>query len=103
MVLRHTDNLSKSLQGKSLSAAEGQKMAAMVTGTLQSIRSSESFQGSWKLATDTAEQLELSPPLTPRRRKRPSLLEQGQVDPEFPPGPSPEDHYISKYILKHWI
>ena len=35
LVLRHSDNLSRTLQHKSFSAAEGQHVAAMVVHTLQ--------------------------------------------------------------------
>ena len=38
MVLRHTDNLSRTLQDKALSAAEGQQVADMVVRTLQTLR-----------------------------------------------------------------
>lgn len=37
MVLRHTDNLSRTLQDKALSAAEGQQVADMVVRTLQTL------------------------------------------------------------------
>ena len=43
MVLRHTDNLSRTLQDKALSAAEGQQVADMVVHTLQTLRNVESF------------------------------------------------------------
>ena len=39
MLLRHTDNLSRSLQNKKCSAAEGQTVAQMTVKTIQSIRS----------------------------------------------------------------
>ncbi len=35
MILRHTDNLSKSLQSGSMSASHAQKIAAMTVKTLQ--------------------------------------------------------------------
>ena len=37
LLLRHTDNLSKSLQQKSLSAAEGQKLAKLTVDVLKSL------------------------------------------------------------------
>ena len=43
LLLRHTDNLSKTLQASSISAAEGQKIADMTVRTLQSIRPDENF------------------------------------------------------------
>ncbi len=37
LLLRHSDNLSKTLQSSSISAAEGQKIAEMTVVTLESI------------------------------------------------------------------
>ena len=39
----HTDNLSKSLQAKRISAATGQKLARLTLSTLENIRNDESF------------------------------------------------------------
>ena len=48
MLLRHTDNLSKALQKKTISAAEGQGVAKMVIATLCTLRTEESFSLFWK-------------------------------------------------------
>ena len=42
-ILRHTDNLSKTLQQKTLSAAEGQHLASLCTDVLRSLRTDEAF------------------------------------------------------------
>ena len=47
LVLRHTDNLSKTLQNKAYSAAEGQKLADMVVETLLAIRNEDAFDIFW--------------------------------------------------------
>ncbi len=47
LVLSHSDNLSKTLQRKDISAAEGQTVADMTVKTLQSIRSEENFKLFW--------------------------------------------------------
>ena len=47
MLLRHTDNLSKTLQKDTISASEGQIVAPMMLATLQSVRNDESFQLFW--------------------------------------------------------
>ena len=44
MLLRHTDNLSKTLQKDTISALEGQIVASMMLATLQSVRNDEFFQ-----------------------------------------------------------
>ena len=47
LILGHSDNLSKSLQVKTLTAAEGQEQAKLTVKTLQSIRSEEMFDLFW--------------------------------------------------------
>ena len=48
MLLHHCDNLSQTLQSKTMSAAEGQKVGKMVIDTLQSIRNDESYELFWE-------------------------------------------------------
>ena len=48
MLLRHTDNLSRTIQKEHTSAAEGQAVAAMTTTTLSSMRSDECFDLFWE-------------------------------------------------------
>lgn len=43
MLLRHTDNLSQTLQKKTISAAEGQQVGRMVIDTLCTLRTKESY------------------------------------------------------------
>ncbi len=43
LLLKHSDNLSKTLQTSSMSAAEGHKIADMTVSTLQLIHSDEKF------------------------------------------------------------
>ena len=47
-ILKHTDNLSKTLQDPTLTASEGQQCAELTCATLSSIRSSESFDPFWE-------------------------------------------------------
>ena len=42
-ILKHTDNLSRTLQKQSMSAAEGQGIAELTVSTLQRMRSDEAF------------------------------------------------------------
>ena len=48
LLLKHSDNLSRTLQSSTMSEAEGQKVAAMTVATLQSIRSDDNFDPFWK-------------------------------------------------------
>ena len=43
LVLKHTDNLSRTLQHMSMSAAEGQHVTSMTVATLNSMRSDDQF------------------------------------------------------------
>jgi len=43
LILKHSDNLSRTLQNVGISAAEGQEVAALTLSTLRSILSDEMF------------------------------------------------------------
>lgn len=47
--MKHAHNLSKTLQSSTISAAEGQKVAALTVATVEGIRTDESFNLFWKL------------------------------------------------------
>lgn len=83
MILRHTDNLSKTLQRNDISAAEGQKVAQQVRQTLQSLRGEIHVSKFWKSITAKANSLDVSEPTLPRKRIRPSRYEDGDAPPEF--------------------
>ena len=78
MVLRHTDNLSRALQDKGLSAAEGQQVARMSLETLKSLRTDQSYELFWLNVNKKAEELEIGKPMLPRWRKRPRRFEEGE-------------------------
>ena len=63
LLLKHSDNLSKTLQASSMSAAEGQKIADMTVHTLQSIRSDENFLLFWRRIKEKASNLEVDDPV----------------------------------------
>ena len=77
-------NLSKTLQSKKMSAAEGQKIAEMTICTLQSRRYDTNFELFWKKVTDLAEELDVDDPVLPRQRKRPRRYESGTSEGSFP-------------------
>ena len=51
LILRHTDNLSRTLQKADISAAEGQTIAGLTVKTLQSLRADSNFQFFWEKTT----------------------------------------------------
>lgn len=77
LLLKHSDNLSKTLQSSSMSAAAGQDIADMTVRTLQSIRSDEIFLLFWKIISHQASDLDIDEPVIPRQRKQPRRYEDG--------------------------
>ena len=53
LILRHSDNLSKTLQSPKLSAAEGQRIALMTVATLHVFRDDTQFNLFWKSLQET--------------------------------------------------
>ena len=84
MLLRHSDNLSRTLQSHHMSAAEGQTVASMTIKTLQSLRSDESFKLFWTKTLKMVNDLGVNEPTLPRRRKVPRRYEIGSSEGEFP-------------------
>ena len=91
MVLRHTDNLSKTLQREGISAAQGQQVAELVKKTLESLRADTHASSFWKCVTTKAAKLDVSEPCLPRKRKRPARYEDGEAAAEF--CHTPEHYY----------
>lgn len=69
LLLKHSDNLSKTLQHKDLSAAQAQEVASLTIKTLQKMRNDESFQMFWSKVSTMASKLDVNEPSFPRRRK----------------------------------
>ena len=92
----HTDNLSKTLKGTSISASEGQAVASMTVKVLVKIRDSDSFQLFWKAVTTKAMKLGIGELELPRRRRVPRRFEMGIAEAEFPS--TPEEHYRRIYF-----
>ena len=77
MLLRHTDNLSQTLQKKTISAAEGQQVGRMVIDTLCSLRTEESYNLFWEKAATVATSVDVGEPEVPRQRKMPKRYDDG--------------------------
>lgn len=82
-ILRHTDNLSRTLQKKDLSAAEGQHITELSLTTLSEMRNEDSFDTFWESLNNKLYDLDVSKPRLPRRRKMPKRFETGNAPPEF--------------------
>ena len=97
MLLRHADNLSKTQQKKSISAAEGQQVGRMVIHTLQSLRTEDSYDLFWTKVSTMAEtdDIDVEEPQLPRRRKTPRRYDDGLTSGDF--HDSPQVHYRQLY------
>ena len=96
LILRHTDNLSRTLQHKSLSAAEGQEIAQMTIQTIKSIRSDESSDLFWGKVSCKATALDINEPELPRQRKQPRRYEVGLSTGDF--HQEPKAYYRQLYF-----
>ena len=83
LILRHADNLSKTLQKKDISAAEGQVVIVMTNSTLKAIRTDDAFASFWMRVTATADELNVPQPALPCRHKMPRHYDEGSA-PSFP-------------------
>ena len=92
LILCHADNLSKSLQTKDMSAAEGQIVAAMTNSTLRAMRNDDGF---WQRVTTMAKNIDIPDPELPRRRKSPRRHDD-ECAPDFPL--TVKDHYRAIYF-----
>ena len=77
MLLRHSDNLSKSLQTSQMSAAEGQQVASLTVRTLTSLREDGQFELFWTKVTTLADAAGVHEPVLPRCCKAPKRFEVG--------------------------
>ena len=66
LVLMHSDNFSKTLQHKHLSAAEGQATAALSVKTIEKIRDDKSFDLFWAKVLTLVAKFNVSEPSLPR-------------------------------------
>ena len=84
LLLRHTDNLSKTLQSTTMSASEGQKIASMTVATLETLRDEDGqFDLLWKKVEIHALSLDVESPKLPRKRKVPLRYAEGTLEPDI--------------------
>ena len=78
-ILRHSDNLSQTLQKRTTSADEGQVIAKMVIDTIAELRTE--FDLFWEKVMKKAESVE--EPKLPRRRRVPRCIDDGNSSSHF--------------------
>ena len=94
-ILKHTDNLSRTLQHKDMSATESQEVASLLVKTLQRMRNESTFNLFWAAVQQLASNYDIEEPSLPRRRKVPRRPEVGSSEPEHPS--SPKEYYKQIY------
>ena len=95
LLLHHTDNLSKSLQNKTLSAAEGQRLASLTLSVLKSLRTEDNFKKFYACVIKDQTSFQVNDPALPRKRRAPQQLQIGSTSGDF--HSSPHDWYRQIY------
>lgn len=76
-ILGIAENLSKTLQHKDISAAEGQEAARITLQSLEALRNDESFAAFWTEVLKVQSANDVDEPVLPRRRKTPARFADG--------------------------
>lgn len=97
-LLRHSDNLSKSLQSSTMTACEGQALATLTVKTLEKMRGDIAFDSIWKIINSEANLLELPEPTMPRKRKKPARYLREQESSQYDEMPEVELKYKRVYF-----
>ena len=94
LLLRHKDNLSKTLQSPQLSAAEGQRIVGMTLRTLELLRDNGYFNLFWEEKIESVRgSLDVDELLLPRKKKTSKRFDDGNA--EFPT--TAKDLYRKQY------
>ena len=81
LLLCHSDNLSKILQSKDISAAKAQQIVFMTLKTLEDMKTEERFSALGISAVKIAENFGVNNPRLPRKRKVPERFGRGESVP----------------------
>ena len=93
-ILKHADNLSKTLQHKNISATEAQSITSLTVNTLQLMRNDNSYDLFWELLLHQASQCDVTEPILPRRRKCLNVMSREQQKQNF--------HHLPRAIIKEF-
>ena len=95
LILQHSDNLSKSLQHDTITAAEGQQLAKLTIDVLKSIRKEAKFKIFYDRVLLYQREFDIDAPTLSRKRCAPRRLQIGLTDGNF--HSIPEDNYRQIY------
>ena len=96
-ILCHTDNLSKTLQSPSLSAADSQQLAQLICNTFERLRNQESFSLLWGKVSGMQEKLQIDQAMLPSRCKAPQQFEVGDGQGTFTE--TVQDYFRAEYYV----
>ena len=96
LLYRHTDNLSKTLQAKKMSAINAYNVATLTKKVLINLRSDEAFQMFYKVGKNSKKIDSISEPKLQRKRRAPARFEIGEGEPAF--HETVEDKYRQIYF-----
>ena len=94
-ILKHTDNLSKTIQATVMPAVEARRLSKLCTEVFKKIRTENCFDQFWELTKLTQHLLNVKDPALPRARKRPLRYEDDNGEAYHPS--TPKDHYRQIY------
>ena len=97
MLLKQTDNLSRTLQDPKMSAAEGNAIAQDVIKTLSKDRDDSAHDLFWERVCKRKDELNVSDPKLPRKRRLPRTIEDGIAGTYHFPS-TPKDYYRQIYF-----
>lgn len=95
-ILKHTDNLSRTIQASPMPAVEARSLSQLCIAVFEKIRTEECFDQFWAFVELTHESLGVSEPILPRQRKRPRLTKSVLVSHTVQMNPK---HTINRYIF----
>ena len=95
-ILKHTDNLSRTLQNRAYLAVEGQIVDELSVRTLQSMHDDNSFDLFWAAVLSKSQHLQIAPPQLLRHRKVPAKLEIGS-------SASKQVDCVKDFIRRHYF
>ena len=95
-ILKHTDNLSKTIQATTMPAVEARGLSKLCIQLFKKIRTEDCFDQFWELTKSTQCLLHVKDSALPRARKRPLRYEDGTGEAYHPS--TPKNHYRQIYF-----
>ncbi len=95
-LLKHSDNLSKSMQATYMPAVEAKQLSELCIKVLQKMRDDSAFDLFWEYCLTLQKELQVNDPVLERPHKRPRWYEDGAADAHF--HDDPKTYYRAIYF-----